>query len=148
MSDFVTGLVLATDVLFGPDGAMYVADAAVVYRVAPIVPTAEPAPTGAPKVTVLAAGAQFVPAVVAVPAGTTVEWQGVLLAHTVTTAEGPQLLSGVANDPTNTDGDPDTFRHDLPMGATVQHTFQNPGTFHYFCEPHVGMGMIGTVIVF
>ncbi len=35
VSDFVTGLVLATDVLFGPDGAMYIADAEQIYRVAP-----------------------------------------------------------------------------------------------------------------
>ncbi|MGH7819198.1 MAG: PQQ-dependent sugar dehydrogenase [Candidatus Binatia bacterium] len=36
--DFVTGLVLATDVLFGPDGAMYVADAEGILRVAPAGP--------------------------------------------------------------------------------------------------------------
>ena len=33
VQDFVTGLALATDVLFGPDGAMYIADAEMVYRV-------------------------------------------------------------------------------------------------------------------
>lgn len=35
VSDFVTGLVLATDVVFGPDGAMYIADAEQILRVAP-----------------------------------------------------------------------------------------------------------------
>ncbi|HEV8360777.1 MAG TPA: hypothetical protein VGR28_10025 [Candidatus Thermoplasmatota archaeon] len=34
VDDFLTGLALPTDVLFGPDGAMYVADTVVVYRVA------------------------------------------------------------------------------------------------------------------
>jgi glucose/arabinose dehydrogenase len=38
VSDFVTGLVLATDVLFGPDGAMYIADAEQIFRVAPVAP--------------------------------------------------------------------------------------------------------------
>lgn len=39
VQDFLTGLALATDVLFGPDGAMYVADAWGVLRVAPAAPT-------------------------------------------------------------------------------------------------------------
>lgn len=34
--DFVTGLALPTDVLFGPDGAMYIADAQMLYRVVPL----------------------------------------------------------------------------------------------------------------
>jgi glucose/arabinose dehydrogenase len=34
VEDFLTGLALPTDVLFGPDGAMYVADAVAVHRVA------------------------------------------------------------------------------------------------------------------
>jgi len=35
LHDFITGLGLPTDVRFGPDGAMYIADAVVAYRVAP-----------------------------------------------------------------------------------------------------------------
>lgn len=35
--DFITGLHLPTDVLFGPDGAMYVADADAIYRVVELV---------------------------------------------------------------------------------------------------------------
>ncbi|MBW3583985.1 MAG: hypothetical protein KY455_12905 [Euryarchaeota archaeon] len=37
VQDFVTGLALPTDVLFGPDGSMFIADAGGVLRVAPIV---------------------------------------------------------------------------------------------------------------
>ncbi|MDX1611622.1 MAG: hypothetical protein R3185_04580, partial [Candidatus Thermoplasmatota archaeon] len=36
VQDFVTGLALPTDVLFGPDGAMYIADAEGIFRVAPV----------------------------------------------------------------------------------------------------------------
>jgi hypothetical protein len=36
VDDFVTGLALPTDVLFGPDGAMYIADAEMIYRVTPV----------------------------------------------------------------------------------------------------------------
>jgi plastocyanin len=147
--DFLTGLVLSTDVLFGPDGAMYVADAEGVLRVAPASMSAGPTPSPpSPAATVAAIGAQFVPAVITVPAGTTVQWQGLLLAHTVETANSPQdAIGGVANDPNDTDGDPDTFSADLPMSGTVMHTFETPGVFHYFCQPHHELGMIGTVIV-
>jgi glucose/arabinose dehydrogenase len=39
VSEFLTGLALPTDAVFGPDGALYVADAAMVDRVAPLVPS-------------------------------------------------------------------------------------------------------------
>lgn len=32
-------------------------------------------------------------------------------------------------------------------GSTFTHTFDTPGTYEYFCEPHVGDGMTGTVTV-
>lgn len=39
VQDFVTGLALPTDVLFGPDGSMFIADAEAIHRVAPLVPS-------------------------------------------------------------------------------------------------------------
>jgi glucose/arabinose dehydrogenase len=36
VTDFVTGLALPTDAVFGPDGALYIADVQVVWRVAPL----------------------------------------------------------------------------------------------------------------
>jgi|RhiMetdeSRZDD1v2_1073273.scaffolds.fasta_scaffold02440_5 plastocyanin len=30
---------------------------------------------------------------------------------------------------------------------SVQNTFMQPGTYHYYCEVHVGVGMSGTVVV-
>lgn len=170
VQDFVTGLALATDVLFGPDGAMYIADAEMVYRVTPATdsdldqeaPSPEdlqpllpvdalgdigplPVPAG---VTIAAAGFSFLPPVVAVPAGTMVTWDGILIGHTVETADSLQeALDGAGNDPGNSDADPDTFASDLPQGGSVTHTFTAPGTYYYFCAPHAGAGMVGVVQV-
>jgi plastocyanin len=36
---------------------------------------------------------------------------------------------------------------DAMSGWTVERTFNAPGTFRYYCEPHVGLGMTGTVTV-
>lgn len=99
-------------------------------------------------VPVLAAGNSFTPPVLVIPAGTTVEWQGVALPHTVTTAA--DLLAardGRENDGANSDADPDTFNHGLLMGGTVSHTFNEAGTFAYFCDLHYRLGMVGTIVV-
>lgn len=32
-------------------------------------------------------------------------------------------------------------------GRTASHTFETPGVYDYFCIPHEGLGMVGTVIV-
>jgi len=33
------------------------------------------------------------------------------------------------------------------QGATFEHTFETEGVYHYYCEPHESLGMIGSVIV-
>ncbi|MGQ0534861.1 MAG: plastocyanin/azurin family copper-binding protein [Methanobacteriota archaeon] len=144
VSDFVTGLSLPTDVHFGPDGAMYIADAEGILRVAPV-----PLPT----VPVQAVGYAFGPRSLVVPAGTTVEWRARVFPHTVTTIDEPCVPSFDAyggctgNDPTNSDSDPDTFRKNLPQGAAATHRFDDPGVFHYFCELHGSLGMSGEIVV-
>ncbi len=157
VKDFVTGLALATDVLFGPDGAMYIADAEGILRVAPVVPSSiggnelpgapqvPEAPqvsveTGDNEVHISAALFQFTPAAITVVAGTTVVWDGVLLPHTVTTTSS---VGGRSHDTAG----PDSFDEILGQGGEVRHTFNNPGIFNYFCRPHAGLGMVGTVIV-
>lgn len=164
VKDFVTGLALATDVLFGPDGAMYIADAEMVYRVAPVgaVNPAQPLPTvpdllpvlpgvgpiEPPSFAIQAVGFSFAPPVAVVPLGTEVQWDGVLIGHTVDTADSlAQAQAADGNDPANSDGDPDTFSRPLPQGGQVTHTFTAPGTYYYFCEPHAGLGMVGVVVV-
>lgn len=32
-------------------------------------------------------------------------------------------------------------------GHTHEHTFEVPGTYHYVCVPHEGLGMVGDVVV-
>lgn len=166
VQDLATGFAVLTDVRFGPDGALYVADAEMVYRIAmPGVDAAAPVPTvedlqpvlpvgdlgplpEAPTVAIQAAGFSFVPPVVAVPAGTTVQWDGVLIGHTVDTADSlAQAQAAEGNDPGNSDADPDTFSEPLPQGASLAHTFDVPGTYYYFCAPHAGAGMVGVVEV-
>lgn len=106
------------------------------------------AAVGLPPVPVIAAGFNFVSPVVVVPVGTTIEWRGEALPHTVTTSGTlGDAASGRANDPSNSDGDRDTFRQSLPVGIDVRHTYDTPGSFPYFCEFHRAFGMIGVIEV-
>ena len=69
---------------------------------------------------------------VTISAGTAVRWvnTGVML-HTVTP-----------------DGHSEWTAANLATtGASFQHTFNTPGTYDYYCEPHVGSGMTGTITV-
>lgn len=76
----------------------------------------------------------YAPATITVPAGTTVEWTNQdATRHTVT--------AGSEDDP-----DPDAF--DLPVeeqGDVVEFTFDEPGTYAYYCVLHPFME--GTVEV-
>jgi len=76
---------------------------------------------------------QFNPPQITIPAGTTVVWTNIdTVIHTVT--------SGTRENP---DGLFDSG--DIPEGGTFTYTFDEPGTYDYFCIPHPGME--GTVIV-
>lgn len=33
------------------------------------------------------------------------------------------------------------------VGATVERTFQEPGTYDYYCQPHKTLGMVGRIVV-
>lgn len=101
---------------------------------APLASAALPAP-----VPVAAAGFSFASPALVVPVGTTVQWIGELLPHTVTSAADPAAaVAGAA------DG---AFRADLPMGSSATRTFSEAGTFAYFCELHYRFGMVGTIVV-
>ena len=105
--------------------------------------TTAPAP-GTDAVVEMTTSLQFQPAALTIPAGSTVEFRnGSLLHHTVSgnpaTAEFPsdvQLPPGAA-----------PFEADLEAGAIYRHTFTTPGTYRYYCDPHHGLGMKGTITV-
>ncbi|HEV2890159.1 MAG TPA: plastocyanin/azurin family copper-binding protein [Frankiaceae bacterium] len=95
-----------------------------------------PAQAGETKVSTLP-GNKFDPAEITVAAGSKVTWQNTDGGfHTVTGGEGPQ------QDPAS------PLNGQLSaMGATYSVTFDKPGTYPYFCQPHVSLGMKGKVIV-
>lgn len=74
----------------------------------------------------------FAPAEVAVEPGTTVTWvQNGENAHTSTSYDGlwdSGLIEGGAE-------------------GSVSYTFDEPGTYEYYCGPHEAIGMVGTVTV-
>ena len=80
-------------------------------------------------------GMSFDPSIVDIKVGDTVEWVwSTQFFHTVSSgANGTSdglFESGSRNGP-----------------STFSYTFQNAGTFHYYCKPHYSMGMTGTVNV-
>lgn len=100
----------------------------------PLASAALPAP-----VPVAAAGFSFLSPALVVPAGSTVEWTGAALPHTVTSAASlDDARAGIA------DG---AFDADLPMGAAYARTFASTGDQAYFCRLHYRVGMIGQISV-
>lgn len=88
---------------------------------------------------------RFTPATIRIRAGQTVRWvNGSDLPHTVTAdpalarAEGSVLLPAGAQ-PFDSGM--------LAPGARFTRRFDVPGTYRYFCIPHEGAGMIGTIVV-
>lgn len=74
----------------------------------------------------------FNPSSLNIDAGTEVRWMNAsAVLHTVTP-----------------DGHSEWTRVELgDQGDIFVHAFTDPGTYEYFCEPHVGQGMTGTIIV-
>jgi glucose/arabinose dehydrogenase/plastocyanin len=150
---FLEGLALPTDVQFGPDGAMYVADAGTILRVAPtpaasafpgeLVPEPlkrdQPAP-------VAAVGNSFLPQALVVPTGTALAWTGGPLAHTVTSSQA--VCSSATEDECRYNADDDTAFNGLVggVGDTFEHTFEEAGVYPYYCEFHYQLGMTGLVV--
>lgn len=76
----------------------------------------------------------FSPSALTISSGTSVRWINVTpgsVLHTVTPDGHTEwTAANLSNE-----------------GATFTHTFDTPGTYEYFCEPHVGQGMTGTITV-
>lgn len=111
----------------------------------------EPAPVDGTLVE-MTDGLTFEPASVEVPAGETVVWRNVgAVPHTVTAyedgvpADATYFASGgFESERAARDGYPEG---DLGDGDEYTHTFETPGQYEYFCIPHEGGGMTGSVVV-
>lgn len=74
----------------------------------------------------------FSPSALSIDAGTAVRWMNVSVElHTVTPDGHTEWTASSLDD----------------EGDIFVHTFDTPGTYEYFCEPHVGQGMTGTITV-
>jgi plastocyanin len=108
----------------------------------------QPADSGATDGDVIAVGLKFEPADLTVEAGTTVRWvNGEAISHTVTSGAWGEVNEDTGLRGTqNADG---MFDHALaPMGSdgdTFEFTFDEPGEYQYYCQPH--LGMFGTITV-
>jgi plastocyanin len=95
-------------------------------------PTAVP-PAAAPTsvvVTIEMINTSFSPATVQVKAGTTVVWVNKDPVEHSTTSDSNLWDSGV-----------------MGAGATFSYTFTQPGTYPYYCKPHLALGMTGVITV-
>lgn len=94
--------------------------------------TAAPAQASGQSITVSAKNFAFDPKELTVSPGTTVTWRNNdSILHTVTSDTG-------------------LFDSNLPAGADFQFTFNQPGTYAYYCKPHGGpggKGMSGVIVV-
>jgi plastocyanin len=84
----------------------------------------------------------FSPAVVWLEPGGTVTWEDVSGSHSAT-AYHPnndkpmRMPTGAAS-----------FDSELlSEGESFEHTFEEPGVYNYYCNPHEGLGMVGLVVV-
>lgn len=74
----------------------------------------------------------FEPTTVTITPGTTVRWiNAQAMAHTVTPDGHEEWVDTSLGE----------------AGETFEHTFTTPGEFPYYCQPHVGLGMRGTIRV-
>ena len=81
-------------------------------------------------------GNTFSPANITINQGDTVTWTNGGGSHNVNAT--------LATYPNNPEG----FGNSVSSSSwTLQHVFSIPGTYDYQCDPHTGMGMVGTVVV-
>ncbi|HEY0543898.1 MAG TPA: FG-GAP-like repeat-containing protein [Pyrinomonadaceae bacterium] len=85
----------------------------------------------------------FAPAQVAIHVGDTIRWNFVDPGHNVVSGSSC-VADNLFCSPSDTNC---AFTPSSPQGATYSHTFNQVGTFQYFCSPHCFNAMTGTVIV-
>jgi len=101
----------------------------------PAASTASSSPAASTASAIRVNGASFDPPVLKVKKGTKVTWTWESGGHNV-----------VSGDKCTSDG---KFTSGSPQGkgTKFEHTFGEAGTFPYYCDPHCGMGMTGSVVV-
>ena len=97
------------------------------------------------------------PEEVTVSVGDTVTWETVgAVGHSVTAYEdgvpdGADYFASGGFDTEQAARDAyvpgETDAGDVPSGESYEHTFDTAGTYEYFCIPHEGSEMVGTVVV-
>ena len=87
----------------------------------------------------------FVPATITVHVGDTLRWiNASQQIHTITDDVRRAAYAGDALLPA---GAAPFHSGYLKPGAVFEHTFSVAGAYHYFCIPHEGLGMLGSVVV-
>lgn len=90
-------------------------------------------------------GLQFVPARVTVRVGQRVVWRTVgTIAHTVTAVRAKAAKPAHAGVPAGARAWDSGF---VGSGRTYSRVFTVPGVYRYFCIPHEGARMVGTIVV-
>lgn len=93
-----------------------------------------PGPRGVVEIELRSGPFVFSPSSPRIEAGTTVRWVNASPDFHTVTPEGHDEFP----------------RREFPAdarGETFEHTFDSPGTFPYFCEPHRSLGMVGEIEV-
>ena len=101
-------------------------------------PPATPSDTGTtPNVIMVGQGGTvFVPSTLTVKVGQTVTWKWAASGHSVTSGDSAACTPDSKFDSTI-----------LATGATFTQKFDTAGTVNFFCLPHCGAGMKGSIIV-
>ena len=88
---------------------------------------------------------KFTPDTVTIEAGETVRWANTsVIVHTVTADPAEATMDGSVQLPEEAEA---FDSGNMDPKATFEHTFETPGTYTYFCIPHEGVKMRGTVVV-
>ncbi len=88
---------------------------------------------------------RFAPTPQTISLGDTVEFRNVsAFVHSVSTRPATPEESASTELPAGVES---FDSGDIPAGGIYRHTFTVTGTYKYFCDPHHGAGMVGTIIV-
>lgn len=107
--------------------------------------TAEGGSAAPPRVVRMTDGLQFLPSKVTIKVGQTVAWKNVgKIGHTITTIRSKAAVKSHAAVPP---GAPAWDSGFILGSRSYSRSFTKPGVYRYFCIPHEGGGMVGTIVV-